>query len=243
VSIDREALRQMLARRVSLAGLYLCGPFDSGGEPLSPDIHVLAVSAEGRATDLHLLPGIAAVSRRIEVSVAPLADVEAAVDRGVADWPAFFLIDKLRKAAPIVETPALVNLRAGAAGALRLRPSFYSAALRGVAALAPGGGPDGPAGPAAILRANGSVLAALALSVIAARKQTFSKNSEMLAALASQRRPDWRMAVGPYPSQAREPAPEVARVVESARAFITAAVALGGIDFDRLQGEAADDHA
>jgi hypothetical protein len=253
VNPSRNAIRQMLARRLDVAGLYLCGPFDTAGEPCSPDIHVLAITRRDDAGDLHYLPGVADVCRRVEVSAVAQRELESAVGAGVSTWPMFYLLDKLRHCAVIDETADLQALRERAVAELKVRPSFYSDLMRSLASQAPaaaaGARLQAPAGPMALLEASGTAIRALALSAIIAGRRTFSKTSEIVSEASGRALPVAPPDLGPNrpfgakgtPAASRgdDLRPAVAsitvgRMIEASRRFVADVLRPEGIDFGRL---------
>ncbi|MFH1220484.1 MAG: hypothetical protein V1694_08520 [Candidatus Eisenbacteria bacterium] len=196
-----DEIRATLARRLELEALYLCGPFDVQGEPASPDIHVLAVVRRGDLKDLHLVPGVSDLTRRVEVSVIPLSGLKAAIEGGISTWLMFYTLDKMRRGRLIMETADFAALRQRAEQDLRLRPSFYASALRDLVAALGEAGPAGrPAGgrtvPAAravparpvlarVMAANAAVLISLALRTMVKLRRAFSKHSDLLSEMSS----------------------------------------------------------
>ncbi|HVP56647.1 MAG TPA: hypothetical protein VMU02_01005 [bacterium] len=240
---DPPAIQRLLDQRVDAAGIYLCGPFDRSGEPSSPDIHVLAVSRRDDLRDLHFLPGIAPVPRRVEVSIVPYREMVTAVRHGAATWAQFHLLHKLRGAVPITEESDLSPLRERAREAMRTRPSFYSAVMRDFASAAREARPQGPVGPITLLNANASMLMALELRAILKAKRTFSKVSEILTdpGVTLTAEPELRV---PSPARGAD------RMVAASRQLIAAVLRTQGVDFDRLAsgesgrpGKKANDYA
>lgn len=239
---DREAIGAALDKRLDLEALYLCGPFDKSGEPCSPDIHILAVTRDDLIRDFHFLPGVAAFTRRVEASAVPLNIAKSAVEHGASSWFTFYTLDKLRNARPIRESAEAMRLRNLALGKPKIRHSFHAEAIRG---LLPGDAWPADPWPAdsfpkdsrpadsrrigslalAALRLTGRLLAAIALSVIAEGKRTFSKNSDLLAD---------RSLVQASLFESKDRKAGAARALESGRVVIACALKSVGIDLARL---------
>jgi hypothetical protein len=211
VNPDRSAIRQLVSQRVKLEGLYLCGPFDERGDPVSPDIHVLAAAAGSEVRDLHYVPELTGLPRRVEVSVVPAALIEVAVKRGVVDWHMLYILDKLVHANPIVESAELESLRCSLETGVKLRPALAARIMRNLrSSVKTVAGPD-RSGAVRALEANAMILLCASLYSVAKAGRTFSKLSGLLE------------AVGPFltlqPSDSRDRADETIgcgrRLVES----------------------------
>lgn len=216
-----EAIRRSLAGRVRLEALYLCGPFDSKGEPASPDIHVLALSHDDALTDLHFVPGSAAFERRVEVSVAPFGMVEASQAMGVGSWLAFYTIDKIARGKPMLESPEALKVREALAEGVKFRPSVYAgtmANLRNVRLKID----SSPGQAEGLIKANLVLLLTYCLYSVIHLKRTFSRNSELLTQTRHMR----------GARSTSRPAAEA--VLESGRRFLVRALRQTGFDIDAV---------
>jgi hypothetical protein len=181
-----DDIKQAIERRADLDSLYLCGPFGEEGNPASSDIHILALGRGEDIKDLHFPDGLSGRDRRIEVSVVPARNVRASWQNGVKTWLEFYTLDKIRRGQPILETPAMREIRQSLKCGVKLKPSFYTrtmSRLRG--ARDEGLWSPGPA--AAALRCNIMLLLSLNLYSLLRLKTTFSRNSDLLTQAGSVR--------------------------------------------------------
>jgi hypothetical protein len=192
---DLSEIGSALARKLDLDGLYLCGPFDSKGEPASSDIHILALSRRDDVIDLHYVPRVSGFLRRIEVSVVPARAVQAAIEEGVKTWFMFHTLDKMQRGKVITESPRTAQLRRRITQGLKLRPSLQAGVIRNVvtaghalAGQAPGPAPANTAGGGirashtqllSMLTANTLLLLSLSAYSVIRLKQTYSRHSEL----------------------------------------------------------------
>ena len=221
---DPEAIRAMISRRLPLEALYLCGPFDATGEPRSPDIHILAISRQDQVKDLHFIPGIAGVPRRVEVSVFPYHALRMAVETGVSSWLMFYTLDKIRRGRPIMETPDIAALHQKIVADFTPRPSFYSAVMRSLTSATRNLGEAPKPGPSRVINVNVMVLLSLSLYSIVKAKQTFTKQSELLSEIMP------LLPVGAETLGSYSTAADVSRALASSKRFIDSIFGKLGIE-------------
>jgi hypothetical protein len=227
VKPEAQAVRAALAARLDLEALYLCGPFDSSGEPASPDVHMLAVVRPDEVRDLHLVPGVARFERRVEVSVVPCSLLEGLAAGGASSWLGFYTADKIAKARVILESDRAADLRRQIAAGLRLRPSFYAAAVRNVVAWAARAKDAPPAGPTRLAAASSLLLASLGLHLMARPRLTFTKQSEVVSRSGSLLR-------GCDAGLALQDKAAAAEMLRAASGFLRLAFGREGIDPEKI---------
>jgi hypothetical protein len=217
-----QKITQAIAGRIDADSLYLCGPFDHKGEPASTDIHILALSSGGEVKDLHLLPELAGLEKRVEVSVVPLTLVKSSLCKGVGTWLAFYTLDKIAKGKPLGKSREAADLKHSLEGGMRLRPSFYAGRMRNLrdawfeanrTARLPESG----------LKTNLVLLLTLCLYSLLSLRRPFSRNSDLL----TQTREKWRLG-----GLDRKDAEEILR---SGKRFVETVLRQSGVRPEALQ--------
>ena len=179
--MDRQLtdVARMIAERATIKALYLCGSFDDEGNPTSPDIHLLGITSGRMVADLHYLPGVSAVRRRVEVSLVGEDLLKDSLGWGVKTWLGFYTLEKLRSGKPIVENDDFGHFRKQLIADWKPALSFQARALRRLREALRSMTADHVLPTDQVLRSNTVILDALTLLAIVGR-MPFTRLSELV---------------------------------------------------------------